>query len=783
MVTAGAAVRLKIAVRNLAQLTCRSGDIHFRYDDSTDSREGIDTQKRLQRERGPTYEREVPVKGVWCDGFAELELAGRVDGCDLSAGVVEEFKTTRSEAERLYAEAGGVHVAQLRLYAALLSRLHPERTEWRLRLLYCDPDSSAVTSFEESLDPAALEMFLTQCCTTFARALTDLHRHRERRDARLAALAFPHPTFRPAQRELSAAVFRTVRDGGALLFEAPTGSGKTLGAMFPTLLAMGRGSVDRVVFLSSRTTGQSAAEATVRRLAADDAVRRITIIAKAKICFMPEPVCDPAICEYARGYYDRCAPAIAELLAAGTMTRETIENIARSHRVCPFELSLDAAVWADVVICDYNYVFDPVVRLKRLAGVTNDRIALLIDEAHQLGDRVRDALSTRLTRSLLSRARKAIGDAVAVNAGAVKRAAALDRRLTHLRRDATRAEQLNARAFECRIERADGVLKAAEALLDALTAEAAAPHEPIVTELIFALARLQRVATWYDAERFAIFVRGDGHDIDVEWRCIDPSAAIAHTLGDFRAHVRFSATVAPFDLTGRAHGQPDARTLRMPSPFSADRLGVFAVPDVGTFYRQRHASLPRLVGVVRSTTEARRGNYLVALPSFEYLDLVADAYAASVGAPRVVRQMRGMSETARADFLGAFADGGEPVVGFAVMGGLFTESIDLPEDALAGIAIVGVGLPPPSLERNAIEAHFGEPYGRMLAYEQPAMTRVVQAAGRLIRRETDCGVVVLIDPRFVSPTYRDYLPSEWRIARTTADRLADSLASFWRTVD
>ena len=777
MVTTGAAMRLKIAVRNLAQLTCRTGDIHFRYDDSTDSREGIDTQKRLQRERGPTYERETPVKGSWTDGTVELELAGRIDGCDLTAGVVEEFKTTRSEAERLYAEAGGVHVAQLRLYAALLSRAHPERTDWRLRLLYCNPDSDAITPFEESHDAAALERFLNRCCATLARALTDLHRHRERRDAHFAGLTFPHPAFRPAQRELSAAVFRTVRDGGALLFEAPTGSGKTLGTFFPTLLAMGRGSVDRAVFLSSRTTGQAAAEATVDRLGAGAAVRRITIIAKAKICFMPEPVCDPAICEYARGYYDRSGPAVAELLAAGRMTRETIESIARVHRVCPFELSLDAAVWADVVICDYNYVFDPLVRLKRLAGVTNDRIALLIDEAHQLGDRVREALSTRLSRSLLARARKAVADPLAA-----KKAAALDRRLTQLRREALRDGVSDAPAFECRIEEADGVLKASEALLDALTVEAAGPHDPLVTELIFALSRVMRVATWYEAERFAIFLRVGGRDIDVEWRCIDPSTAIAQTLAEFRSHVRFSATVAPFDLTGRAHGQPDARTLRVPSPFSAERLGVFAVPDVATFYRHRGSSLPRLVGVIRSMIEARRGNYLVALPSFEYLDLVADACAGAVGAPRIVRQTRGMSEAARADFLAAFSDD-RPVVGFAVMGGLFTESIDLPEGALAGIAIVGIGLPPPSLERAAIEAHFGEPYGRMLAYEQPAMTRVVQAAGRLIRRETDCGVVVLVDPRFVSPTYREYLPGEWRIVRTPAQQLRESLASFWRTVD
>jgi len=774
----GAAVRLKVAVRSLAQLTCRSGDIHFRYDDGTDSREGIDTQKRLQRDRGPTYEREMSVKDTWSDGIVELELAGRVDGCDLASGIVEEFKTTRSEAERLHAYAGGVHLAQLRLYAALLARAHPERTDWRLRLLYCDPDTDAVTPFEESLDAAELEQFLQRCCRALARALADLHQHRERRNAKLAGLQFPHATFRPAQRDLSAAVFRTVRDGGALLFEAPTGSGKTLGALFPTLLALGRGNVDRVVFLSSRTTGQSSAEATVDRLCSDDSVRRVTIVAKAKICFMPEPVCDPEICEFARGYYDRSAPAIAELLAVGTMARDAIERIAMAHRVCPFELSLDAAVWADIVICDYNYVFDPVVRLKRLAGVTNDRIALLIDEAHQLGDRVRDALSTRLSRSLLGRARKLISDTFAA-----KRAAALDRRLTQLRRDTVRAGELDPNSFECRIERADGVVKAAEDLLEALTSEANAARDPTITELTFALSRLMRVAGWYDAERFAIFARGDGRDIDIEWRCIDPSAAIAETLADYRAHVRFSATVTPFELTGRAHGQPDARTLRVPSPFSAERLGVFAVPDVGTLYRQRSASLPRLIGAIRSMVDARRGNYLVALPSFEYLDLAAAAYAAAFGATSLVRQARGMSESARADFLCAFTSRAHPIVGFAVMGGLFTESIDLPEGALAGIAVVGIGLPPPSLERNAIEAHFGESHGRMLAYEQPALSRVVQSAGRLIRRESDCGVVCLIDPRFVAPAYRDYLPSEWRIVRTQAERLPSALAAFWRTVE
>lgn len=771
---ADAPVRLKIAVRALAQLTCRRGDIHFRYDDSTDAQEGIDVQKRLQRNRPATYEREVPVKCIWRHGEVELELTGRADGYDRSNGLVEEFKATRVEHARLFEHAGSVHLGQLRLYAALLAREHTQQNEWHLRLLYCDPETDAFTPFEERMSRDALEDLLNRCCTRLATWLLELHAHRAVRDAELAKLKFPFPEFRPAQRALSADVYRTVRDGGALLFEAPTGSGKTLSALFPSLIAMGRGSTDRVVFLSSRTTGQATAEASVDLLDSGNVVRRVTVTAKAKVCLMPEPVCEPGICPYARGYYDRSDAAVAELLRIGRMTRAAIESVARVHRVCPFELSLDAAVWSDIVICDYNYVFDPVVRLKRLAGITDDRIALLIDEAHQLGDRVRDALSATIDRGQIARAKSSL------SAASAKRAAALDRRLTTLRRDVVRQRDLDRDAFECRIDRPDSLLRTAEALLESLLEVGEdRSQDPAATDLLFALLRLLRVAGWYDAERFAVFLRGRGRDIELDLRCLDPSLAIADTLKEYRAHIRFSATLSPFELTGRTHGQPDARTLRLPSPFPPDRLGVFVVPDISTLYRNRARSLPHLLDAIACVVESRAGNYLVALPSFEYLDLVAAAYALRFPVQSLVRQSRGMSDESRAAFLDAFLrTGGAPVVGFAVLGGVFTESIDLPNDALCGIVVVGIGLPPPTLERNEMAQMFGT-FGRMLAYEQPAMTRVVQAAGRLIRRATDRGVVCLIDDRFLSNELRSYLPRHWQPVRTPSRELSASLRAFW----
>ena len=772
------ATRLKIAVRALAQLTCRTGDIHFRFDESTESQEGIDAQKRIQRTRPSTYQREASVKASWHEDDVDLELIGRADGWDPQEGIVEEFKTSRMEPQRLFAHAGSAHFGQLRLYAALLARTQARETPWRLRLLYCHPESSAVTPFEEELDSEALEAFLQQCCARLAKWLRQLQAHRQLRNERLAHLAFPFPTFRTAQRALSAEVYRTVRDGGALLFEAPTGSGKTLSALFPSLIAMGQGGTDRLVFLSSKATGQAAAEAAFKLLEVDDAVRRVTVTAKAKICFMPEPVCDPAICSYARGYYDRSDAAIEELLAIGTMTRASIEAVARSHRVCPFELSLDAAVWSDIVICDYNYVFDPVVRLKRLAGITADRIALLIDEAHQLGDRVRDALSTVFARGVIARA---LGE---LSGDAAKRASALDRRILELRRDTTRALDLDRDAFECRIELPESLLRAAERLLEALTTDIdARSKDASVIELVFAVLRLLRAATWHDTSHFAVFLRGRGSAIEIDLRCLDPSAAIAETLNEYRTHIRFSATVSPFELIGRAHGQADARTLRLPSPFPQDRLGVFVVPDVSTLFRHREATLPALAGVIDTMVEAHDGNYLVALPSFEYLERAADHYAARFPHRTVIRQSRGMAEEARERFVDAYRQRDRRIVGFAVLGGLFTESIDLPADALTGIAVVGLGLPPPTLERNEMAECLGEPFGRALAYEQPAMTRVVQAAGRLIRRESDRGVVCLIDGRFLASEYREYMPRHWRPVRAASRHLAEALDEFWSAVD
>lgn len=772
---------VKIAARDLAQFCCREGDIHYRFEESTRAEEGIATQKRLQQARlvEGGYEREL---NVACDlrvGRRPVSVSGRIDGCDLSTEepLLEEFKTTRVDPVALHGHAGGVHVGQLKLYAGLLIAAGNEAQWFRLRLLYCHPDTLAVTTFESRTSAAELGEFLRRCLRQFVLAIARLDLHRRRRNRALAVLAFPFAAFRESQRQLAREVYRAARDGGALIAEAPTGAGKTAGVLFPALRAMGDEKIDRAVFVTSRGTGAHAAVESLRQLRPPgSAMRAAVITAKNKICFQPEPVCDPNLCEFARGYYDRLPGALADVLATGVIDRNEIERVARLHSVCPFELSLDAAVWSDVVLCDYNYVFDPVVRFQRLQGVTRDRTVLLVDEAHQLGDRVRDSLSAVIDRAMVA---AALAEQLAPP---VRRAIeTFDRKAMAFKRAQVREHSQRAEDYECVVAWPDGLLRAAEVIFEAHTGEPQSMEGgSALRTLTFALSRLLRAESWYAPDRFAVFLRGDRSHWSLDVRCLDPGEHIAQSLSAFHAHVRFSATLKPLALYARLHGVPEPQSLQLPSPFDGEQLRVVVVPDVSVRYRNRQQSLDRLVSVIESVVQARAGNYIVALPSFDYLERVSTEFKLRNPGHDSIEQLRTMDESQRSAFLDRFESSDQPLLGFIVLGGVFAESVDLPGDRLVGMVVVGLGLPPPSLERQRLEACFGE-LGVIAAYEQPAMTRVVQAAGRIIRTESDRGVLCLIDDRYLRANYRRYLPSHWRPSVARADEVATALYAFWNT--
>jgi Rad3-related DNA helicase len=776
---------VKISARTLAEFCCRRGDIHYRYDEPTLAKEGIATQQALQRQSSATraatgYQRELSIAVERRVGRRATVVSGRIDGCDPSLPVplVEEYKTTRTDPVSLYRHAGDVHMGQLKIYAALLIVSGHQAAAFRLRLLYCHPDSLTVMPIEVVVDRVTLTAFFDRCLRAFVLAIARLELHRRRRNRALRALDFPFPSFRGAQLKLAREVYRTIRDGGALLAEAPTGAGKTAGVLFPSLRAMGEDLIDRTVFLTSRGTGSLAVTDTLRRLQPKPgAVRSVVITAKHKVCFQEEPICDPALCDFARGYYDRAPQAIAELLRADLLDRTAIERVARQHGVCPFELSLDAAVWCDVVVCDYNYVFDPVVRLKRLHGITRDRSQLLVDEAHQLSDRVRDSLSAAVDRSVV---RNALQEAPP---GRLRTAiAAFDRRGMAYKRAETAKRTLPANDYECVVQWPAPLLRAAQSVLGVMADEAEVVSAlPALRGLGFTLTRLLRAESWFTPDRFAVLLRGNRRQWRIDIRCLDPGPHIATQLADFAAHVRFSGTLTPSILFGRLHGVPEAQTIRLPSPFSRTQLGAFVVPDVSVRYRHRERNLDGLVNLIETVISARSGNYLVALPSFDYLQQVIDRWRLIHPKRCLIEQTRDMSEPQRKHFLARFeANSNDPVTGLIVLGGVFAESVDLPGERLSGMIVVGIGLPPPTLERQCLAECYGD-LGRIAAYEHPAMARVVQAAGRLIRSEADRGVLCLIDDRYLADSYGRYLPMHWQPTTVRATEMANALYAFWNT--
>jgi len=768
-----------LAVKTLAEEVHRAGDIHVRFERGTTGAEGIATQKRVQAELLEPYVRERAVVFDFLVEEEEWRLSGRIDGCDPAAGLIEEYKTTRADVDAMHAHIGHVHRAQLHLYGAMLALEHPEKDSWQLDLCYCHPDEDTVTHrIGERRSSVELIQFLQTTLEVWRKRRGELYSYRRKRNQRLRDLPFPFENFRPNQRALAGKVYTALKNRTNLLLEAPTGSGKSLATLYPAYKALGDTDLERILFLTSRTTGQDAAQQAAELLDTS-AARAVTIIAKEKACLVPGMPCDPEGCEFARGYYDRLPAALEDGLASAHNTPADIEKLALKHKVCPFELSLDLSRWVDLVVMDYNYLFDPIVRLQRFAALPDATV--LIDEAHQLDTRVRDMLSV----SIAYREIRAVTAKDSDAPEAIKKAA------TTLGRSFKRAS--GAVEPDSKAQQWDDMrIKPPKAFTERVSEFVAAVAEmgddsfasEVVTALLFSALRWQRAQEWLDLKtNAAAFFDKSGNTLKL--LCLDPAPHIASTLEAYGCNTQFSGTLSPLPLYRSLHGDPDAEVARVASSERANQLGLYVVPDVPTWFRSREASLPKLAAVVNTVISAREGNYFVAFPSFAYLEQFAE-YCSKHHAHLSLRvQERGSDLPERAAFVEHFRNASEPTLGLVVLGGVFTESLDFADDALLGMIVVSVALPPPTSAREAMVEYYDaqqeNDIGQIVAYRQPAMVRVVQAAGRVVRNETDRGVVCLVDTRFQDADFRALQPSHWQPEIVRAEALSGVLAAFWES--
>lgn len=743
--------------------------------------EGTRAHVKHQKSRPAGYESEVTVAREIDAGEFVVKLRGRIDGLMERDGVllIEEIKTVSRLSER-EESADPVHLGQAKLYGVLYGEERGFK-EVDVQITYLELETMRAREIRERCGMDELRRFFETVVGEYVQWLREHERWMQVRDESIAKLLFPFREYRPGQRSLAVAAYRAVKTGSKLFAEAPTGIGKTISVLFPAIKAQGEQRVEKIFYTTAKTIGRTVAEKALTDLREDGLrLRSVTLTAKEKICFNDGKACDLTTCPYAVGYYDRIKAALKDALSGDVFTREAIEAIARKHLVCPFELSLDLSVWADVVICDYNYVFDPSVSLKRFFGGEKREFAVLVDEAHNLVERAREMFSAELMRDEVAGVRELIETELPASAKVLKKVQAQFAAFRNLEGTAERdGTFVNAKCPEKLAKLLKDFCKEAEGWL---AQNEASSFKEALLDLYFKALGFVRTAEIYD-ERYVTCY--EPHAQRLKLFCVDPSKLIREALKPVGSTVFFSATLNPIDYFRESlGGELTDMTMSLASPFPRENLLLMVQDRIATTLRMRAESYGAIAEGIASTARGKCGNYLVFFPSYDYMARVLEEFRKQFPEIEAVAQKSGMSEGEREGFLGMFGTGTErTLVGFAVLGGIFGEGIDLVGERLIGVVVVGIGLPQICLERDLIREYW-QNTGRSgfdFAYTFPGMNRVLQAVGRLIRTETDRGVVLLIDDRFARRAQRDLFPSWWdaKMARSTSE-IAAQCEVFWR---
>ena len=750
---------VKISVRGLVEYVYRSGSIDSRFRSVTPLQEGTKIHQAVQSTYKESDEKEVPLA---CEIFYEglvFKIEGRCDGIILEENelMVDEIKSTSRQLAEITEESYLVYWAQAKFYAYILAKEKNLETI-KIRLTYVQTESKEIKQFVTESTFKELEAFVLDTVHQYAPFALLLRDHVEKRTESAKNLAFPFPSYRSGQRDFAGAVYKSILAKKKLFAMAPTGTGKTISTSFPAVKALGEGLIDRFFYVTAKT---------ITRMAAEDALylmeekglqcKAVTITAKDKVCFQDETICSKDHCEFADGYYDRINGAIIDIFTNATiMNREVIATYARKHRVCPFEFSLDLAYIADAIICDYNYLYDPQVSLKRFFDEQKRRSVVLVDEAHNLVDRAREMFSAQLLKSDFLQLKR---DYKGKNSYLFESAKAIHEHLLQLKK------QCGNQPHMAEHELPEELI----ILLDTFVAEAERElleeTNALLLDTYFLAQAFLKTAKLFD-ERYVTFIEMEKNEVRVKLYCLDPSYLLGQAAKHYRSTIYFSATLMPLsfyqDILG---GDREDYRFTVPSPFPRENLELYIQP-VSTRYHDRECSKEKIVKTIREITQKRRGNYLIFFPSYQYLlDVYAECIHEDWEGVKTIVQSQSMSEPEREEFLASFETRQEDsLVGFAVLGGIFSEGIDLKGDRLTGVIVIGVGLPQIGAERNLIKDYYNQngKNGYDYAYVFPGMNKVLQAGGRLIRTEEDKGILVLMEDRFLSDKYQRLFPYEWQ---------------------
>ena len=797
-------MEVRISVRSLVEFILRSGDIDNRRAASPENamQEGGRIHRMIQRRMGPSYQAEVPLSYAYDAGEYEIIVEGRADGIITEQSVqrvavtIDEIKGTYHDLKKMKAPVP-VHLAQAKCYAYIYAT-QKKLPDIRVRMTYCHMETEEIRYFHEEYLYEELQTWFGELMAQYRKWADYQFAWQKCRQASIKEMQFPFP-YREGQKELVTYVYQTIYHRRKLFIEAPTGAGKTISTVFPALKAMGEGMCERLFYLTAKTITRTVADDTISLLRERGLkLKSVILTAKDKICFMEETECNPVSCPYAKGHYDRVNEAMYDLLThVDNFTREQIEAYARQYQVCPFELCLDMSLFADAVICDYNYLFDPHVYLRRFfaEGVRGEYI-FLVDEAHNLVERGREMYSALLCKEAFLELKKTVK---AYDERIAKNLDKCNKEMLALKRECE----------GCRVvEQTDALVRAlmrlGAAIEDYLEDHDDSPVRADILSFYFEVSHFLEMYELAD-ENYVTYseLREDGSFI-VKLFCVNPAGNLRDCMRRGRSTILFSATLLPIQyyktLLGAEEGDYEVYAR---SVFRPDKLGLYIGSDVTSRYTRRgDAEYYRIAAYIHNIIEKRQGNYMAFFPSHTFLQQVFEIYQKyfnGEGNVECILQESHMNEESREAFLNRFRGNEDcdlqslvrmdieieeerSLLGFCVMGGIFSEGIDLKNDSLIGAIIVGTGLPQVCNERELLKKYFdgwGE-NGFDYAYRYPGMNKVLQAAGRVIRTVDDFGVVALLDERFLSPAYQRLFPREWQgKVVVTVDQIGRKVERFW----
>lgn len=774
--------QVRISVRALVEFVLRSGDIDNRRSGAAQKdamAAGTRIHKKIQKRMGGNYRAEVPLKYTVLDEEEDIELLveGRADGIFEEDGIVtiDEIKGVYMDLERL---AEPVHMAQAMCYGYFYC-CDRDLDGVRIQLTYCNLETEEIRRFHEDRSKEELEVWFRSVIHEYFKWARYLCHHELQRNQSISGLEFPFP-YREGQRDLAVAVYKTISRKKRLFIQAPTGIGKTLSTIFPAVQAMGAGKASKVFYLTAKTITRTVAEEAFRILRSRGLVfTAVTITAKEKLCPMEKAECNPEACPYAKGHFDRVNEAVFDILhLEQEMDRETVLRYAEKYRVCPFEFCLDISSWTDGIICDYNYVFDPNVRLKRYFadGASGDYL-FLVDEAHNLVSRAREMYSASVYKEDFLEVKRIIKG----------KSPRLERQLDRCNKLllSMKRECGDWQLLEDVTGLAAGIMTAFSYMETFMEEFPEFPERETVLDFYFCLRDFLNVYEELDGH-YRIYEenREDGSFL-VRLFCVDPSRLLSRCMDQGASTILFSATLLPVRYYKTLlSGNQEDYAVYVNSPFPEENRLLMVAEDVSSRYTRRSPSEYRKVAdYIRIVTQSRPGNYMVFFPSYQYMDEIEEILEEEPLEADLLVQGQGMGEAEKTEFLEEFEkERSHSLAAFCVMGGVFSEGIDLKEERLIGVIVVGTGLPMVCVEQEVLKGYFDETEekGFDFSYQYPGMNKVLQAAGRVIRTPGDRGVILLLDDRFLRRDHLELFPREWEHFQVVnRGNAARCLENFW----